>query len=120
MVNGKRLLFFDILRIVAVTAVVYSHIIMFQGIIPRPEDLLVFNFVYYGIGIVGVYILLFVSGAVLEYSYPNLNTFDDIVNFYQSRVGGFPRGLLFLCIPCTLLSRFQIHSRLRIPPTLSH
>ena len=86
MVNGKRLLFFDILRIVAVTAVVYSHIIMFQGIIPRPEDLLVFNFVYYGIGIVGVYILLFVSGAVLEYSYPNLNTFDDIVNFYFRRL----------------------------------
>ena len=86
MANGKRLLFFDILRIVAVALVVISHMLMFLGIDPYPESHLFFNVVYYGEGIIGVMILIFVSGAVLEYMHPRLVSLNDVASFYVKRL----------------------------------
>lgn len=85
MENGKRLLFFDILRIVSVALIIFCHIAtvyhwrMFFG----PT---LFHIFYLNTGVVGVALLIFVSGAVLEFSHPNLSGNDEIFVFYVKRL----------------------------------
>lgn len=85
MANGKRLLFFDLLRIVSVAAIVIYHL---SGICGwgALSTLYTINSFYFNLGIVGTYLLIFVSGAVLEYTHPNLKGFDEIATFYIRRL----------------------------------
>ena len=86
MANGKRLLFFDILRIVSVALIVFAHIAAVYKREPFYGEHLVFNLVYLNLGIVGVSILVFVSGAVLEYTHANLRSINEIATFYVKRL----------------------------------
>ncbi len=86
MANGKRLLFFDLLRIVAVGMVVLCHILIPMGLLPEGHLTRIFQIYYWNIGIIGVYILIFVSGATLEYSHANLRGLQNISDFYLQRL----------------------------------
>lgn len=86
MTKTKRLLFFDILRIGAIVAIVLYHFCLSFGISPYGDENLVFNFFYLNEGIFGVAVLIFVSGAVLEYTHSGLNDVDDICEFYIKRL----------------------------------
>jgi peptidoglycan/LPS O-acetylase OafA/YrhL len=65
MANGKRLLFFDIVRVVSVAAIVLWH--MGFGLLDQPA---LFGVLDMRLGPVAVYLMLFVSGAVLQVSHP--------------------------------------------------
>jgi len=88
MINGKdRLLFFDVLRIGGVALVVLCHIQ--AAILSAPfEDLgpLIFHVFYFNTGEIGVALMIFVSGAMLEYSHPSLRGIDKIGEFYLKRL----------------------------------
>jgi peptidoglycan/LPS O-acetylase OafA/YrhL len=84
----KRLLFFDILRIIAIILVVSAHLrgLSFHNIeyfLYNPEHY--YNMVWFSAGTVGVGIFLFISGAVLEYTHRNISTTRDLLNFYFMR-----------------------------------
>ncbi len=82
----KRLLFFDILRIASVAAIIFFHIAQVKGWQLFSSLNLIFNIFYLNAGMIGVMVLIFVSGAVLEYSHPDLKTLDDISEFYVKRL----------------------------------
>jgi peptidoglycan/LPS O-acetylase OafA/YrhL len=86
MENGKnRLLFFDILRILSVALIVLGHIIVscgFFGFLIQRKLILGF----FSPGAIGVYVLIFISGAVLEYSHPRLSTVNEVLRFYVKRL----------------------------------
>ncbi len=81
-----RLLFFDILRIGSVAAIVFYHIALTLNWIPFSEENLIFNVFYLDAGMIGVAILIFVSGAMLEYMHPKLSGLDEISKFYVKRL----------------------------------
>lgn len=86
MVNGKRLLFFDLLRTIAVALIVFHHVACkIPGMI-CPNYGVIFNVFYLGAGYDGLYLLIFVSGAVLEYTYPRLKGIEEISVFYVKRL----------------------------------
>lgn len=82
----KRILFFDLVRVIAILMVVIQHV---------PHDFFPLNFGMYiphygllNIGRVGVFLFIFVSGAVLEYNYGNkaINSISEMVEFYYRRL----------------------------------
>ena len=87
-----RLLFFDLLRVGSVALIILAHLSKSFG---HPINIL---------GVIGVAILIFISGAVLEYSQKRLETTDDIATFYVKRLFriypafwmSFLLGLLFI------------------------
>lgn len=86
MPNNKRLLFFDVLRVTAVSFIVLRHIS--TAIIDfYPFNLMLgFRHIYYvSMGGLGVSILLFVSGAVLEYQKKTINDYKSLLYFYEKR-----------------------------------
>ena len=86
MVNGKRLLFFDLLRIIAVAGIVYLHIHTFCPWVPFYDGGKLFNILQMNSGVIGVYLLIFVSGAVLEYTHSHLEGIEEISTFYVKRL----------------------------------
>lgn len=83
MANGKRLLFFDVLRIVSVALIVFYHIAIVYNWVPFSRENLFFNIFYMNPGMIGVALMIFVSGAVLEYSHRSLS---DLGGFYVKRL----------------------------------
>jgi len=79
-----RLLFFDILRIGSVAMIVFAHIATVKNWVLFTA--LIFNIIYLNVAIFGVYLLIFVSGAVLEYSHPKLSSLDEVSEFYVKRL----------------------------------
>lgn len=82
----ERLLLFDLLRIVAIIFVVIWHISTTYKIPP-------FNFTktYLGmfnldIGSTGVSIFIFISGALLQYTYKDTKSWSDLLIFYKKRL----------------------------------
>jgi len=82
----KRLLLFDLLRIIAIFFVVIWHISTTYQIPP-------FNFIqiYFGmfdvdIGAVGVSIFIFISGAMLQYTSKEITSKDELFTFYKKRL----------------------------------
>ena len=86
MANGKRLLFFDLLRIIAVALIIFHHVAGRIPWLPCPNYGVIFNIFYLGAGYDGLYLLIFVSGAVLEYTYPRLKGTENIATFYVKRL----------------------------------
>ncbi|DBA34945.1 TPA_asm: O-acetyltransferase [Caudoviricetes sp. vir524] len=86
MANGKRLLFFDLLRILSVALIVFYHLSIVYRLAPFDKPLLAFNIIYLNPGLIGVTLMIFVSGAVLEYSRPRLESLDEIAEFYVKRL----------------------------------
>jgi peptidoglycan/LPS O-acetylase OafA/YrhL len=86
MTETKRLLFFDLLRIGAIAAIVLYHFSLCFSIKPYCDDNLFFNIIYLNEGIIGVAVLIFVSGAVLEYTHSQLNGVDQLSEFYMKRL----------------------------------
>jgi peptidoglycan/LPS O-acetylase OafA/YrhL len=87
--DTNRIVFFDILRIFFVSAIVYGHaqfallpwfnrIFFADGYIP-------FNIYPIGLSGFSVYGLIFVSGAVLEYNYKGIERFSEYVKFLCKR-----------------------------------
>jgi peptidoglycan/LPS O-acetylase OafA/YrhL len=84
-----RLLFFDILRIVAILLIVLGHLhgLVFLNIeyfLYNPEHY--FNMIWFSAGTVGVGLFLFISGAVLEYTHRNISTIGELIQFYYKRL----------------------------------
>jgi peptidoglycan/LPS O-acetylase OafA/YrhL len=87
--SKDRLLFFDIIRIVAIFLIVLAHLrgLVFYNIeyfLYNPEHY--FNMVWFSAGTVGVALFLFISGAVLEYTHRNISTMRDLARFYYRRL----------------------------------
>jgi len=77
----ERLVVFDILRIVAISLIVICHIYGWFSI-PSPGDIcrlstMQFNLFYWGVGAMMVSLLVFVSGAMIEYSYGKRENMDS-------------------------------------------
>jgi len=107
--NGKRLLFFDLLRIVAIVGVVFYHLAQVYSLDPFKNENLVFNIFYLNTGIIGVEIFFFVSGATLEYTYSGLKGFDRILEFYAHRlIRIYPAFWISLLIAIILTPGFMI------------
>ena len=92
MIQKPRILFFDILRIICVTLIVYTHYKFFwfnnvEGI--DLNSLLFQNGSLYiypkSIALVAVSGMIFVSGAVLEYNYKSINNFLEYKLFILKR-----------------------------------
>lgn len=86
MINRKRLLFFDILRVISVAAIVIFHIVDIHQIPILSGSISIFNIEFIGLGYIGWKLLVFVSGAVLAYSHPKIVTFDEIGEFIIKRL----------------------------------
>jgi peptidoglycan/LPS O-acetylase OafA/YrhL len=82
MANGKRLLFFDLLRIVSVALIVFYHVAPRYGWSMPSNSAPLFNALYIYPGAIGVALLIFVSGAVLEYTHPRLESLAAVTGFY--------------------------------------
>jgi peptidoglycan/LPS O-acetylase OafA/YrhL len=84
-----RLLFFDILRIIAIVLIVLAHLpgLVFYNIeffLNNPNHY--FNMIWFSAGTVGVALFLFISGAVLEYTHRNISTIKELIRFYYRRL----------------------------------
>lgn len=84
--KNQRLLMFDLMRVTAIILVVIWHIATTYQISP-------FNFmqIYYGmlevdIGAVGVSIFVFISGSLLQYTYKDITSWNDLFTFYKKRL----------------------------------
>jgi peptidoglycan/LPS O-acetylase OafA/YrhL len=86
MANGKRLLFLDLIRIEAIIAIVVFHLSTRFHIFPLDIEFPLFGLLWVSVGALGVYVLLFVSGAALAYTYPAERVFKDLKGFYISRL----------------------------------
>jgi peptidoglycan/LPS O-acetylase OafA/YrhL len=79
--KNKRLLLFDLLRIGAIAAIVLYHYSMIYNFAP----VVAFDH-FFNLGILGISVMVFVSGAVIEYSYPCLEGAGKITEFYGKRL----------------------------------
>lgn len=88
-VRENRILFFDIMRIFFVLAIVYGHITFY--LLKNVNDILFmggylpFNLYPLGLNNLAVYGMFFVSGAVLEYTYKGLKSQKDYFKFLFKR-----------------------------------
>ncbi|MCX6692747.1 MAG: acyltransferase family protein [Methanoregula sp.] len=107
----QRILFFDILRIFFVAAIVYGHshselFLWFNGIF-FADGYIPFNIYPVGLAGISVYGLIFVSGAVLEYNYKGIERFSEYVKFLFKRFirlyPAFWMSLIFSIIVCILI-----------------
>lgn len=77
----ERLVVFDVLRIVAISLIVVCHIYGWFSL-PSPGNIctlstMQFNLFYWGVGAMMVSLLVFVSGAMIEYSYGKKDNLDS-------------------------------------------
>ena len=101
----KRLLFFDILRIAAITVIVAIHIL--QVIAPGTYGQTVFHIFSTNPAIIAVSVIILVSGAMLEYAHPHLKTFDSIAEFYIKRLSRmYPAYWMSLIIGIAVITPF--------------
>lgn len=89
MSEKDHLLFFDILRIIAILFIVLAHLpglvfLNFEFFLYNPEHY--YNMMWFSAGTVGVALFLFISGAVLEYTHRNISTVRDLILFYYRRL----------------------------------
>jgi peptidoglycan/LPS O-acetylase OafA/YrhL len=101
-IKKERLLLFDILRTLAVVLIVISHIgagvASLYRFIGLPNQFLTY---YFNSGALGVYLLVFVSGAVLAYQYNDQNNPIRYFSFLVKRIERlYPAYwlVLFLCV----------------------
>lgn len=83
--SHQRLLIFDLLRILAIFMIVCAHIGQLYRIIFFMGSAPVFQMFYFGIGELGVFLFIFISGAVLEYSYYYIDSFAKWPTFFYNR-----------------------------------
>jgi peptidoglycan/LPS O-acetylase OafA/YrhL len=109
----QRLLIFDLLRIIAIALIVVYHISQLYLYEPLSGDHKVFGLLYLNPGILAVSLFLFVSGAVLEYSYGGVLRYKlmELLRFYYRRIKRvYPAywiSLVFGIIMAPLLLRSQ-------------
>lgn len=77
---------FDILRIIAIFLVVFSHLCQFSGFLSGGDFFGIRNFFWVSAGGIGVTIFLIVSGGSLALNYPSFPTGDTIKRFYSNRL----------------------------------
>jgi len=85
-VQKSRLLFFDVLRIIAITSVVFVHVIRWRGFTFLTSNSMPFGLFFLGIGITSVSIFIFISGAVLEFTHNKIENITDLLKFYYGRI----------------------------------
>jgi peptidoglycan/LPS O-acetylase OafA/YrhL len=84
-VTKERILFFDLLRIAAISLVVLTHIIGYLGDYRQTAIWIAGTYVT-TFGELGVSIFLFVSGCVAAYNVPELNTPGQVKDFMLRRL----------------------------------
>jgi peptidoglycan/LPS O-acetylase OafA/YrhL len=79
-----RLLFLDVIRIIAIMLIVIFHVGLDK------TGWWSFNYLFLGVvitlGQIGVYLFIFISGASLAYSYPSERVFKNLKTFYSQRL----------------------------------
>jgi peptidoglycan/LPS O-acetylase OafA/YrhL len=85
----KRLLFFDILRILCVALIYYDHfniplLTSFNSIF-FSDGFFFFNIYPKSLGLIALYGMFFISGAVLAYNYKKIISFSDYRKFLYKR-----------------------------------
>jgi peptidoglycan/LPS O-acetylase OafA/YrhL len=78
-------MFFDLIRIAAIAMIVTFHIALKWNIQILAQEYKVLNTFPMGLGEIGVYLLIFVSGAVLALNYPTEKVYLDLRQFYVQR-----------------------------------
>jgi peptidoglycan/LPS O-acetylase OafA/YrhL len=115
--SSKRILFFDVLRISSILAIVIFHICQYIGIKPFNTEFLFLKTIYIGIGPLAVFVLIFVSGAVLEYTYDSIKTWKQHALFYIKRfIRLYPAWWISLLVGILftpILIRTNLYSLLR-------
>jgi peptidoglycan/LPS O-acetylase OafA/YrhL len=89
--QNKRIVFFDIVRILCVAAIVYIH--LRYPFVPSWFDInkiffsdgYFFNIYTFSISGIAVYGMILVSGAVIEYKYKEIFAFSEYVSFISKR-----------------------------------
>jgi peptidoglycan/LPS O-acetylase OafA/YrhL len=84
--HKSRLLFFDIIRIVSILAIVLFHIGWKFGIDDARTWVIATPIWGFSLASTGVLLLIFVSGAVLTCSNYSLNTVREVIAFYSLRM----------------------------------
>jgi len=114
----KRLLFFDIARITAISGVLLLHYCYFYKI-PfnngTPGTIWMIN-----TGLIGNILFIIVSGAMLEYSHSAINNKKDLLAFYYNRfIRIFPAYWMSLVIGLILFPNLMTYSLFGIFEQLS-
>jgi peptidoglycan/LPS O-acetylase OafA/YrhL len=109
MTECQRLLFFDTLRILSISLIVFSHVALLNLLHPFDNFPRIFNIFELNIGKIGVYLLIFISGSVLEYNYKNITSIQDLIYFYAKRLSRiYPAlwimALIVLCFNTQLIT----------------
>lgn len=84
--SQKRLLIFDLLRIVTISLIVFIHILSRFSNSFLTQNYLFFDTFFVGIGVIGTSVFILVSGSVLEYTFKKINTVKELLRFYSKRV----------------------------------
>ncbi len=82
----EKLLAFDLLRIISIILIVFSHVAFRKNWIPWNQFPVLFNIFELNVGKIGVYIFLFISGAMLQYNYNKIKDISDLKLFYMKRL----------------------------------
>lgn len=82
---NKRLLLFDLLRIVAIILVVIWHISTTYNIQPFTFIQYYFGMFEVSAGAIGVSIFIFISGALLQHTSKGINSWNELLTFYKKR-----------------------------------
>jgi len=82
----ERILFFDLVRVLAILLVVIQHVP--HNVFPLNLGLNIPHYGFLNIGRIGVFLFIFASGAVLEYSNGNkaINSISEMAYFYYRRL----------------------------------
>ena len=107
-----RILFFDLLKIASVLIIVYAHspekTIPYSVLFP---DGFFYNIYPLSLALLAVYVLIFVSGAVMEYNYSEIHEFSEYIGFLFKRfIRLYPAFWVSLIIGIILFPAFLIHT----------
>jgi peptidoglycan/LPS O-acetylase OafA/YrhL len=80
-----RILIFDILRVVAISLVVFFHLANDVGIYDWVSEIIAVIFDGRSLGSFGVFIFVVISGALINQSTPYLKTLPAVLKFYKKR-----------------------------------
>jgi peptidoglycan/LPS O-acetylase OafA/YrhL len=84
---AAKLLFLDVLRIVAAFLVVFWHVIanLPDAFSSLKATFWIYNIIVINIGTIAVAVFFFVSGASLQYLHTNINSSNELFSFYIKR-----------------------------------
>ncbi|MFH0713445.1 MAG: acyltransferase family protein [Candidatus Micrarchaeota archaeon] len=84
--SRERVVIFDLLRIIGIALVVFTHIAFTVGWGEWTNEFWIGNLFYWGVGSIGVLLFLFASGAVLELTQSEVSNARSYLEFVYRRL----------------------------------